>query len=190
MTSDDDMESSNQNMCINFFETLFSINELKKQIEFFDPLNVERRSLKNESLKKNFEKSKKNRKTLYEVLNLEKENNSNKLAHCLYDLVGPNFLYEIRGAKPNDENSKTFRYVLFKKSIDDGRFHFDNVNKIIKGLSKTGKGISNLEVMKENVKIKELEIPGDWQFKMHELLSTSKARLPHETIEMPQVSAI
>ena len=185
---DDYMESSNQNMCINFFETLFSINELKKHIEFFDPLNVERRSLKKESDKKNFNKSKKNRKTLYEILNLEKENDSNKLAHCLYDLVGPNFLYEIRGAKPNDKNSKTFRYILFKKSIDDKRFHFDTVNKIIKGLSKTEKGILNLEVMKEDVKIKELEIPGDWQFKMHDLLSTSKARLPHETIEMPQVS--
>ena len=40
---DDYMSSNNEKLCITFFRELFTIEDLKKLIEDFDPLNVERR---------------------------------------------------------------------------------------------------------------------------------------------------
>ena len=115
MPSDDYMSSANEKLCINFFSDLFDIDDLKRLIQDFDPLNVERRKLTKKHEIQNFNKSKENRELLYDILNLEKENDLNKLSDALYILVGPNFLYEIRGANPNDLNSKLFRYELLKK---------------------------------------------------------------------------
>ena len=86
---DDYMSSNNEKLCITFFRELFTIEDLKKLIEDFDPLNVERRTLKKLSERKNFDKSKKNRKTLYEILNLQNENDPDILSEHLYTLVGP-----------------------------------------------------------------------------------------------------
>lgn len=181
MVPDDDyLASSNQNKSISFFKELFTTEELKKHIEFFDPINIEQR------ITSGGFKSKVNRETLYNILKLEQEEDAEKLSHCLYNLVGPNFLYEVRGSKPNDINSKTLRYEIFKKSIEKNRFSFDDLNKQIKTLSiPHNSGIANLEELKE--KTNEQSTLGKqsqrWQELMLELLSHE---LPDEAVEKPQ----
>ena len=191
---DDYMSSNNEKLCITFFRELFTIEDLKKLIENFDPLNVERRTLKKLSERKNFDKSKKNRKTLYEILNLQNENDPDTLSEHLYTLVGPNFLYEVRGAEPNDENSKLFRYELLKKSIEVKRFDFESVNKTIKNISEVG--LNNLEEIKTE-KYKKLAVgPMDGsgnvsantgQRWLPQLLNLFSG-LPSATIERPLIS--
>ena len=66
--SDDYMSSSNEKLCITFFSELFDIDDLKRLIQEFDPLNVERRKLKKQSEIANFNRSKENRKILYDIL--------------------------------------------------------------------------------------------------------------------------
>jgi superfamily II DNA or RNA helicase len=191
---DDYMSSANEKLCINFFRELFTIEDLKKLIEDFDPLNVERRNLKKPLQIKNFNKSKENRKTLYEILNIKNEKDVDKLSKHLYTLVGPNFLYEVRGAQPNDDNSRLFRYELLKKSIEIKRFDFEYVNGTIKDIS--GIGFDSLEEIK-TTKNKKLVIGSQdgsgevsanagqrWLPQLLELFQV----LPTETIEKPSTS--
>ena len=196
MPSDDYMSSANEKLCINFFNDLFDIDDLKRLIQDFDPLNVERRKLTKKHEIQNFNKSKENRELLYDILNLEKENDLNKLSDALYILVGPNFLYEIRGANPNDLNSKLFRYELLKKSIEKNRFNFENdVNETIKKVS--GITLDSLEDIKTE-KYKKLEVgtkdgssdSGSSVIRwLPELLRLLSNGLPAETIERPLTSA-
>ena len=61
MPSDDYMSSANEKLCINFFNDLFDIDDLKRLIQDFDPLNVERRKLTKKHEIQNFNKSKENK---------------------------------------------------------------------------------------------------------------------------------
>lgn len=162
-------ESSNRKSCISFFMKLFSVDEMRERIRQFSPEKIMEGS-----------KSITKRKSLAEILKIDQINDHEKLAELLYDIVGPHFLYEVQGAKPEDRHSKAMRHEVFKKAIDLGWFNIDTVSKAIASIPKRdGKGITNLD------EIMNLRVAGPWQTKILELLSNG---LPSETVEMPSNS--
>ena len=94
MPSDDYMSSANEKLCINFFNDLFDIDDLKRLIQDFDPLNVERRKLTKKHEIQNFNKSKENRELLYDILNLEKENDVLELVYASSTYYNPEYQHQ------------------------------------------------------------------------------------------------
>lgn len=160
-------ESSNRQMCVDFFIDLFSPNELKEKIRHFSPEKIKKRSKKTE------------RTSLSEWLGIDKIEDHKTLADIFYDVVGPHFLYEVQGAKPNDTHSNSIRYEIVRKAIDKRWFSEQTVFKEVNSLPHRKKQISKLD------EIMELSVPGPWVDSLYRLFAS---HLPIEVKEAPSRS--
>ena len=171
--NDTSLESVNKELCISFFEELFSMEELKEKISQFSPENLVTTSKK---------RTQTNRKSFFETLGIEQIQDKTKLAEIFYEMLGPHFLYEIHGVGPNNDHSRNLRYEIFKKTIELGWINLNTISKVVGKLPKRNdKGIKNL------TDILPLKIPGPWQFEMLNLIP-SKFNLPSEVVEAPSTS--